>query len=57
MLTGCVAYAYYEGCDPIKQGSISKSDQIIPYLVTDIFSDLPGLAGLFVSAAYSGTMR
>lgn len=56
LLTGCVAFAFYENCDPLKSGAIGKPDQIVPYMITDIFSDVPGMAGLFVAAAYSGTM-
>uniref|UniRef100_H2YAS1 Sodium-coupled monocarboxylate transporter 1 n=1 Tax=Ciona savignyi TaxID=51511 RepID=H2YAS1_CIOSA len=53
---GAAAYAYFEHCDPLKNGDIHKSDQILPYMVLKIFSDLPGMAGLFVAAAYSGTL-
>jgi len=50
-------YAYFEGCDPLKAGKISKSDQLLPYLVVNVFENFPGLAGLFISAAFSGTLR
>lgn len=29
----------------------------MPYLVMDILGDYPGLPGLFVAAAYSGSLR
>ena len=54
---GCAMYAYFEGCDPAEAGKVKKVDQTIAYLVLDIFSNLPGMAGLFVSAAYSGLLR
>lgn len=57
VLTGLAMYVKYEGCDPIKEGSIDKSDQILPYLAVDVFQSLPGMAGLFVAAAFSGTLR
>ena len=50
-------YTYYEGCDPLSSGKIAKPDQLLPYLVVDVFQDLPGMAGLFVAAAFSGTLR
>lgn len=50
-------YAYYEGCDPILSGEVTKADQAFPLLVVKIFKDLPGFSGLFVAAAYSGTLR
>nr|XP_009860889.2 sodium-coupled monocarboxylate transporter 1-like [Ciona intestinalis] len=55
-LNGCAMYAYYEGCDPLTAGKIIKIDQTVPYLVLQIFAELPGMAGLFVSAAYSGML-
>ena len=54
---GCAMYAYFEGCDPVLDGKVKKVDQTVPYLVLDIFSGAPGMAGLFVSAAYSGMLR
>ncbi|XP_078490254.1 sodium-coupled monocarboxylate transporter 2-like isoform X1 [Ciona intestinalis] len=53
---GAVAYAYFEQCDPLKNEEIAKPDQILPYMVLKIFADVPGMAGLFVAAAYSGTL-
>ena len=56
-ITGCAMFAYYENCDPVLSDKLEKVDQVVPYLVVEIFSDLPGMAGLFVSAAYSGMLR
>ncbi|XP_076800752.1 sodium-coupled monocarboxylate transporter 1-like isoform X2 [Clavelina lepadiformis] len=55
-ITGCAAYAYFENCDPLKYGRITKKDQFVAVLISDVFSDVPGMAGLFVSAAFSGTL-
>jgi len=54
---GFVMYAYFRGCDPILTKAVTKPDQLAPYLSTLIFRDLPGLSGIFVAAAYSGTLR
>lgn len=35
----------------------SLSLELMPYLVMDILGDYPGLPGLFVAAAYSGSLR
>ena len=56
-MTGLAMYAYYEGCDPLTTKKISKPDQMMPYLVVDVFQNLPGMAGLYVAAAFSGTLR
>ena len=54
---GAVAYAVFEECDPVKNGEIMKYDQIMPYLVLKTASSMPGIAGLFIAATYSGTLR
>ena len=57
IFTGAVMYAYFENCDPLMSNKIEKPDQIMPYMVLEIFQDLPGMAGLFVAAAFSATLR
>lgn len=34
-----------------------SSLQYMPYLVLDIFEKYPGVPGLFLACAYSGTLR
>uniref|UniRef100_A0A4W4GGK6 Solute carrier family 5 member 5 n=1 Tax=Electrophorus electricus TaxID=8005 RepID=A0A4W4GGK6_ELEEL len=53
---GIVMFALYSQCDPLKSGRISAPDQYMPYMVLDIFRNLPGIPGLFVACAYSGTL-
>ncbi|CAK8681466.1 unnamed protein product [Clavelina lepadiformis] len=55
-ISGCAAYAYFENCDPRSSGKITKNDQLMAYLVSDVFRDVPGMTGLFISAAFSGTL-
>nr|XP_002120451.1 sodium-coupled monocarboxylate transporter 1-like [Ciona intestinalis] len=55
-ITGLVMYAVYHNCDPLTNGKVDKSDQLLPYLVLDILSVAPGIPGLFVASAYSGTL-
>lgn len=54
---GLAMYGYQEGCDFFKSGKISKQDQAVPVMVVELFKDISGLTGLYVSAAYSGTLR
>ena len=56
-LNGVSMYAYFEGCDPLKSGVFKDRNQYVPYLVVKLFENVPGMAGLFVSAAYSGMLR
>jgi len=55
-LNGVGMYAFFEGCDPRKSGVFEDKNQYIPYLVVRLFEKAPGMAGLFVSAAYSGML-
>uniref|UniRef100_A0A8C3K331 Solute carrier family 5 member 12 n=1 Tax=Calidris pygmaea TaxID=425635 RepID=A0A8C3K331_9CHAR len=53
---GLVMYSYYKSCDPWTASFISAPDQLMPYFVMDIFSSMPGVPGLFVACAFSGTL-
>ncbi|XP_072045449.1 sodium-coupled monocarboxylate transporter 1-like [Amphiura filiformis] len=55
-LAAVVIYAYYHKCDPKSAGRISRDDEIMAYLVIDIFRGLPGLPGLFVSSCFSAAL-
>ncbi|XP_052104371.1 sodium-coupled monocarboxylate transporter 1-like [Mytilus californianus] len=55
---GIVAYSYYHtlGCDPIKSKQITNPNQIVPYMVMDIFNGLPGMPGLFMASLFSASL-
>uniref|UniRef100_A0A6Q2XBL9 Uncharacterized protein n=1 Tax=Esox lucius TaxID=8010 RepID=A0A6Q2XBL9_ESOLU len=53
---GLCLYSVYKNCDPWTAGMVSAPDQLMPYMVMDTLRDYPGLPGLFVAAAYSGTL-
>ncbi|XP_006871165.1 PREDICTED: sodium-coupled monocarboxylate transporter 1 [Chrysochloris asiatica] len=53
---GLALYSRYQDCDPWTSEKVSAPDQLMPYLVLDILRDYPGLPGLFVACAYSGTL-
>ncbi|KAK2506998.1 hypothetical protein MC885_005182 [Smutsia gigantea] len=53
---GLALYSRYHNCDPWTAKKVSAPDQLMPYLVLDILQDYPGLPGLFVACAYSGTL-
>ncbi|XP_072044749.1 sodium-coupled monocarboxylate transporter 1-like isoform X2 [Amphiura filiformis] len=55
-MVALVAYAYYNKCDPRLAGKIQRDDQIVAYLVVDIFRDFPGLPGIFVSSCFSAAL-
>uniref|UniRef100_A0A8C5UGH2 Solute carrier family 5 member 5 n=1 Tax=Malurus cyaneus samueli TaxID=2593467 RepID=A0A8C5UGH2_9PASS len=53
---GLIMFALYRDCDPLLAGTITTPDQYMPYLVLDIFERTPGVPGLFLACAYSGTL-
>uniref|UniRef100_A0A8C4T206 Solute carrier family 5 member 5 n=1 Tax=Erpetoichthys calabaricus TaxID=27687 RepID=A0A8C4T206_ERPCA len=56
VICGIVMFALYTKCDPLKLGLITAPDQYIPFMVMDIFANYPGVPGLFLASAYSGTL-
>jgi SSS family transporter len=58
MFEGLVAYAYYvqKGCDPLASGQISNPNQIISFVVMDMFETIPGITGLFLAALCSASL-
>ena len=55
-MTGMVLFKYYECCDPYKAGWIDATDQMVPYLTAIIFKSTPGVAGIYVSGAFAGSL-
>ncbi|XP_006888590.1 PREDICTED: sodium-coupled monocarboxylate transporter 1 [Elephantulus edwardii] len=53
---GLSLYSRYRDCDPWTDKKVSAPDQLMPYMVLDILQDYPGIPGLFVACAYSGTL-
>ncbi|XP_036619738.1 sodium-coupled monocarboxylate transporter 2 [Trichosurus vulpecula] len=56
VFSGLIMYSYFKNCDPWTAGIISAPDQLMPYFVMEIFASMPGLPGLFVACAFSGTL-
>ncbi|XP_078077200.1 sodium-coupled monocarboxylate transporter 1-like [Mustelus asterias] len=56
VLSGLSMYSLYRDCDPWTSGKVKAPDQLVPYMVMDILGGYPGLPGLFVACAYSGTL-
>ncbi|XP_056101693.1 sodium-coupled monocarboxylate transporter 2 [Rhinichthys klamathensis goyatoka] len=56
VISGLMMYAFYSDCDPWSSGLVSAPDQLMPYFVMEILGAFPGLPGLFVACAFSGTL-
>jgi sodium-dependent multivitamin transporter 6 len=55
-LIGIIIYAYYADCDPFTAKYISTIDQIFPYFVMEVLSNIPGLPGVFLACTFSGSL-
>ncbi|CAF0765126.1 unnamed protein product [Rotaria sordida] len=53
---GCLIYAKYSQCDPLKAKLISRSDQLYPLFVTQILGRFPGFTGLFIACILSASL-
>ncbi|KAM9095540.1 sodium-coupled monocarboxylate transporter 1-like [Sarcophilus harrisii] len=56
VLSGLSLYSMFRDCDPWTSHKVRAPDQLMPYLAVLILNEFPGLPGLFVSSAYSGTL-
>ncbi|ELU02543.1 hypothetical protein CAPTEDRAFT_196722 [Capitella teleta] len=57
-LNGFIVLAYFakERCDPLLNGDINSSNQILPYFVKIVFASTRGFSGLFLATLYSGAL-
>lgn len=55
-LCGLVMFAHYVNCDPLLNGEVKSSDQLLPYFMMHILSSLPGLPGFFIAGIFSGAL-
>ncbi|XP_033759517.1 sodium-coupled monocarboxylate transporter 2-like [Pecten maximus] len=55
---GIIAFAYFysKGCDPLASKQITNPNQVIPFMVLDIFKNLPGMSGLFMASLFSASL-
>ncbi|CAF0768332.1 unnamed protein product [Adineta ricciae] len=53
---GCLLYAKYSECDPLRARLISKPDQLYPLFVIETLGRFPGLTGLFIASVLSASL-
>ncbi|KAJ3640741.1 hypothetical protein Zmor_027284 [Zophobas morio] len=53
---GLEIYAKYKECDPLSSKQIQKHEQLLPFFVTQIASNIPGVCGLLVAAICSASL-
>lgn len=55
-LLGILIFGHYGDCDPLLANIINAKDQLLPLFVMDVMSPYPGLAGLFISCVFCGSL-
>ncbi|RWS20129.1 sodium-coupled monocarboxylate transporter 2-like protein, partial [Leptotrombidium deliense] len=55
-LIGLILYANYYKCDPILDGKIKITDEIVPLFMNQIFRSIPGCTGLFIVCLLSAAL-
>ncbi|KAL3847665.1 hypothetical protein ACJMK2_018565 [Sinanodonta woodiana] len=57
-IEGIIAYAYFDsiGCDPLASKQINNPNQIIPFMVMDIFKGIHGMPGLWLASLFSASL-
>lgn len=56
IVTGLIMYTFFRRCDPIMAGAVSKPDQLLPYFMIKVCTQVPGLPGLFIAGIFSGAL-
>ncbi|CAF4374570.1 unnamed protein product, partial [Adineta steineri] len=56
LCVGCLLYAKYSQCDPLRAKMISRPDQMYPLFVIETLGRFPGLTGLFIACILSATL-
>lgn len=53
---GLLVYATYADCDPLTTGLAKAKDQLLPLMVMEKYTDIPGLAGFFVAGVFAAAL-
>ncbi|KAJ8020485.1 Sodium-coupled monocarboxylate transporter 2 [Holothuria leucospilota] len=56
VFTGICMYAYFAGCDPVTSGKVQKADQLMAYIIIELFQHIPGMVGFLISAVFSASL-
>lgn len=54
--SGMLIYAKYADCDPLTTKLVTAKDQLLPLLVMENMSGIPGFAGLFIAGIFSASL-
>ncbi|XP_048249755.1 sodium-coupled monocarboxylate transporter 1-like [Haliotis rufescens] len=57
-LMGILAYSFFAAteCDPFTVGILTNRNQLMPFVVLELFKDLPGMPGLYLATIFSAAL-
>ncbi|XP_017776935.1 PREDICTED: sodium-coupled monocarboxylate transporter 2-like [Nicrophorus vespilloides] len=53
---GLIIFDEFKDCDPISSGKIRRPDEIASFYILSVTKHLPGIAGLYISGVFSGSL-
>ncbi|KAJ6633155.1 Sodium-coupled monocarboxylate transporter 1, partial [Pseudolycoriella hygida] len=54
--TGLTVFKHYADCDPLRAGHIIAKDELLPFYIMDVFSDLTFVNGFFVAGIFAASL-
>ncbi|XP_017776936.1 PREDICTED: sodium-coupled monocarboxylate transporter 2-like [Nicrophorus vespilloides] len=53
---GLIIFDEFKDCDPISSGKIRRPDELTTFYILSVTKHLPGIAGLYISGVFSGSL-
>ena len=54
--TGLMVFHHFSDCDPLMAGSITASDQLLPYYVMETYKHIATIAGIYVAGIFAASL-
>lgn len=54
--TGLTVFKHYADCDPVRSGHIVAKDELLPFYIMDVFSDIKFVNGFFVAGIFAASL-
>lgn len=54
--TGLTVFKHYSDCDPVRAGHIGAKDELLPFYIMDVFSDIKFVNGFFVAGIFAASL-
>lgn len=54
--TGLTVFKHYADCDPVLSGQIVAKDELLPFYIMDVFSNITFVNGFFVAGIFAASL-